>query len=1107
MKRSIKCLFLYSLSFTIILSCKNDHNENHQKKTNSKSTTSSSSVELFKEVPSNISNILFENRIFENAQFNYFSYEYIYNGGGVAVGDINNDGLEDLFFTANMGFDRLYLNKGNFVFEDITEKSGITNTQSWSTGVTMADVNNDGFVDIYVCKSGDFVSDDQRENLLYLNNGDSTFSEKGKEFGVNSNFYSTQACFFDADNDGDLDLYLGNHPVNFKEVFGRMVEYSKNPPTKIHDQYFENVGTKFLDKSSKAGIKHYGFTLGITSIDFDKDGLQDIYVSNDYWSPDAYFHNNGDGTFSNLILSNLSHTSTFSMGVDVGDINHDGYQDLFAVEMLGKNNKSRKTNMASMNPELFNVIEQGGFGRQFMYNSLQLNLGKLGVKKGSNFSEISYLSGLNATDWSWCPLFADFDNDSNLDLYVTNGYHLDVLNKDFTKKGYLDKYRSGQISYDQIMQKVPRSKTPNYIFKGDGKYGFEEKTYNWGLSKAFNANGAAYADFDNDGDLDLAINALDGQAVMYKNQLKELGQKSNYIDIELSRKNNATTIGTEVVLTMGDKKVSQVVKSLSGYQSNSSRRVHFGLGDISEVDRIEIIWPGAKKITTLNDVQVNSIVEANDFKHTSYSSQSYQKLVSYDKMRIEFSHKENDFNDYDLQVLLPQKYSRMGPALEVFDANGDGLDDIFVGGAKGQKSELFIQNKNQKFSRSTGFSGNKASEDVFAIAKDVNQDSHMDLIVLSGSYEFKSGNKSLGPRIYLNNSKGAFNEIKIVGKTNTNSNTASASDIDGDGDLDIFIGGHVVHGSYPRAESSYFLINNTDRFERNDSLISGDLGMLNESIFIDLNNDGKEELIVAGEWNGIRVFEYAQNRFRDVTNEYGLSNQNGWWYDIEIADFDNDGDLDILAGNLGENAKYKVKGGNSFKVYYDDFDQNGKSDIVLSYFENGVEYPVRGKQCSSEQIPEISEKVPSYQLFGESSIQAIYGNDNLAEAELFEANVFSTSLFINKNGKFFSQKLPIETQFGPVKSILSLDLNKDGCKDLIVAGATFDVEVETGRFDGQKGLILLSDCEGSFQAVTTEKSGFISNSEIRNLKEIKVNGETYILASSNNGPLEFFKTH
>jgi len=1103
---------LSSLSFMLFFNCSRPASE----------ASDVPVLPLFSLVPSEHSQILFQNNIQEDNLVNYFKYEYLYNGGGVAIGDVNNDGLPDLYFTGNMTSNRLYLNEGDLKFADVTAKAKASYLNDWCTGVTMVDINNDGWLDIYVSASGYYEDPKVRKNILFVNNGDAaandgipTFTDRAAEYGIDDMGYSIQSVFFDYDNDGDLDLYVANHPHLFRESASAVLQKMKSPPYENRDRLYRNDSDQshflFVDVTQEAGIVNYSHTLGVVVSDFDQDGWIDIYTSNDYQDPDYLYKNQGDGTFVNTIDQSMKHIAKFSMGVDANDFNNDGWTDLMTVEMMAEDNERQKTNMAPMNPQEFDNIVAVGFGYQYMHNALQLNNGVLhngAASSNLTFSEISYLSGVATTDWSWSPLFADFDNDGWKDLFITNGYRRDVLDKDF-KIELKELLKGGKTTYENIKTKIPGSTLPNYIFKNNGDLTFTKKSQEWNIGDLVNSNGAAYADLDLDGDLDLVLNNIDTLAFIYKNNSIE----NNYLRIKLtSQSSNRDALGAKIALTTADGLTQYQELTLTrGYQSSVEPILHFGLGKNQTVTSIKVEWPGGK-FTVLENIKANQVLAISEAEARVQALENQATAKRFQaangKYQLDHRHQEVVFDDYATQVLLPHKLSQNGPGLAVSDVNGDGLDDFYIGGSAGFAGTLYTQNTDGTFSVKNEpiFFEHRAYEDMGALLFDADNDGDNDLIVISGSYQFAEESPQLKHRLYLNDGQGSFSYAPTaLPEIKTNGSCIVAGDYDQDGDLDLFIGGRVVSGKYPMTPESILLKNTQGQFEDVSNEVEGlaSMGMVTSALWTDYDNDDDLDLICVGEWMPITVFTNNGSAFAKST----VPHSTGWWNSISGGDIDNDGDIDYVLGNLGTNSKNQASIEHPFHVYGDDFDDNGNFDIVLGYYYEGTQYPVRGLQCSSEQIPDLKKKIPSYKEFGKSTLSEVYGSDKLAQSLHFAATTFSSALLLN-NGKapFALRALPLAAQVAPVTGTIMEDLDADGCLDVLIVGNQYPVEVETGRYDAQKGLFLKGNCQGDFEAVPYAKSGFFVDGDAKAMSLIAIGAgkQMAIIVTINQGETKIF---
>lgn len=1079
----------------VLISCKTAGEKNDYSK------SKINNQKQFTSIKSNHSGISFNNVNQENNQHNVFKYEYFYNGGGVAVADFNNDGLEDVFFTANMSSNKIYINQGDFKFKDITEMANVNHAgNDWCTGVTIVDINNDGWQDIFISRSGWFQGEFKKllRNLLYINNQDLTFTEKGKEYGFTDLSNTTQACFFDLENDGDLDVYFINHPIKLKksELTDSVVKtLSKN--YSFSDKLFINENNFFKDVTKERGLKNSTHSLGISSGDLNEDGYTDLYVSNDYAEPDFLLINQKDGTFKDESKQQLKHMSKFSMGVDIADINNDGFQDIINLEMLGADNYSKKMNMQSMNPRVYWQIVREGKHYQNMQNSLQLNNGN------GTFSEISWLAGVAETDWSWCPLFADFNNDGFKDLFITNGYKRDILNKDY-KASSDDFFKGQKLNFNEFKRSIPSSKKSNFIFENNKDLTFSDQSNNWFDGALVNSNGAACADFDNDGDLDIVINNLNDIASLYRNNNSE---NNNFIRFNILI-NNTCDFGAKVEIL--DKKNYQKTElsNVKGYLSSSEKIIHFGLAKNETVDSVLITWSTGEK-TILNNLNINSfntIKHENSkfFKSNKKDKSTLIKNVS-SEVKIDYRHQEKEYDDYKREILLPHKLSQEGPFLDVADVNKDGLEDFFVGNGKGFAGELYIQLTNGQFQKSIqkAFESDKKCEDIGVLFFDYDNDGDQDLYVVSGSNEVSIENSTMLDRLYNNDGRGSFVKTNnVIPSIYASGSCVKASDFDNDGDLDLFIGGFQIPGQYPKAGKSSLLVNQNGKFKDLTNEFSPELesiGMVKDAVFADVNNDKKIDLIVAGQWMPIEIFINNGKTLERKSKEYNTIEDIGWFNTLVVEDINQDGFIDIIAGNLGLNTKHKASKAEPFKIYADDFDGNGTNDIVLGYYSEGTCYPVRGKQCSSEQLPNINKKFPSYNQFAMSNIFQIYGKEVLEKSIHFNATNFSTSILYSIDGnKYKISSLENSVQFAPSNDILAIDINNDSLNEFIIVGNYYPVEIETGRYDSHIGNVLFND-NGELKNI--KNTGFFIDNDSRCIKSIIINNKPHLISSSNRGKL------
>ncbi|TVZ57337.1 VCBS repeat protein [Lutibacter sp. Hel_I_33_5] len=1062
---------------------------------------------VFTKLKSIKTNITFSNNLTETDSLNYFKYTSIYMGGGVSVGDINNDGLVDVFFTGNQVNNKLYLNKGNLLFEDITDSANIFGDNRWYTGATMADVNNDGYLDIYCSVAG---KKGVKNNQLYINNKDNTFTEKAKEYKIDDIANSVQATFFDYDNDGDLDLYVANYPIGHPSTSNMIYKYRmENVKDNETDKLYRNDGGFFTNVSEEAGVKNYSFSLGITAADINNDGWQDLYVSNDYSIPDFLYLNNQDGTFKEVVKEATSQTSFYGMGIDISDVNNDGLLDVFQVDMDSNNNRRQKANMASMNPKLFFETVFYGFHYQYMHNCMQLNSGisKKGVPK---FSNISRLTGTSSTEWSWGPLFADFNNDGFKDLYVTNGTRREVNNKDFFNKIGSKEY--DKYSYLEKTKMIPSEKTDNFMFKNLGGLNFESTGEKWGLKHKGFSNGAAYADLDNDGDLEIIINNIDEPATIFQNNSSK---DNNYLKIRLNgNSKNKFGLGTRVYTSIKGVTQMQELTSTRGFQSSVAPEIHFGLNQSLKVDSLKVVWPNGNSqlLTNLNGNQLLTLNYKDAKPFENERLESNKKLFLSENEIIKYKHKENVVNDFDIQVLLPHKMSTLGPALAVSDVNNDGFDDFYIGGSFGKSPSMYLQHKGGFIkNKIPSIEKDKLSEDLGALFFDADKDGDNDLYVVSGGYEFAEKSNMLQDRLYLNDGKGNFEKTtNSLPKFNSSGAKVYELDYDKDGKQDLLVLGRQIPGKYPLPATSYLLKNVSTNSEvkfKNVKIPSfKELGMATSAVITDFNNDGWQDFIIVGEWMPIRAFQNNKGVFDEVSNYMGLTNDTtGWWWSINQGDFDNDGDIDYILGNNGLNYKYKATQNETFDIYVNDFDKNNKNDIVLSYYNEGKQYPLRGRECSSQQIPGIKNKFKDYKGFSQATLIDVYGKKNLENALHYQVKSFASIYLENKDGKFIIHKLPIEAQFSSVNQILVKDYDNDGNLDVLIAGNLHNSEVETPRNDAGYGLFLKGKGNGFFNSITPLESGFYVPGDVKDMAEIIINKNRFVLAAKNNDDIQFIK--
>ncbi|MEM9672347.1 MAG: VCBS repeat-containing protein, partial [Bacteroidota bacterium] len=990
---------------------------------------------LFTSLSSSETNIEFTNQLEYDRDFNIYTYRNFYNGGGVALGDINQDGLIDIYFTANMQPNRLYLNKGSFQFEDITELAKVAGERAWSTGVSMADVNGDGWIDIYVCNSGD-IDGDNKQNELYINNGvdgegNVTFTESSEAYGLADQGYSTHAAFFDYDKDGDLDMYLLNNSYQAIGSFNlRKNERPKRDPVG-GDKLFRNDGERFTDVSEEAGIygSVIGFGLGVTVGDLNQDGWQDIYVSNDFFERDYIYMNNQDGTFTEDLENQMYSISGASMGADMADVNNDGYPDIFVTEMLPSDERRIKTKTTFENWDRYQYNLKNGYYHQFTRNMLQLN-----VPLNNNqlkFSEIGRLAGVHATDWSWGALIADYDNDGYKDIFVANGIYQDLTDQDYIQ--YISNEETmklviagdRKVDFKQLIDAIPTERIPNYMFVGNGDYTFTDQAGEWGLKQPSHSNGSAYGDLDNDGDLDLIVNNVNMPAFVYRNNTSDL-LGNHYLKVELvGEGENQYAFGAQVRVKVGEQLFYQEQMPVRGFQSTVDHRLHFGLGSLVEIDTLEVTWPNGK-VTTLKDIEVDRTLTLHqqDAQNSDSPTANERKLL-FNEVEIQsslFVHQENDFVDFDRDRLLFHMLSREGPASTQGDVNGDGLMDMYLGGAKDQTGALLVQQPGGKFTiqSSEAFEQDKVSEDTDALFFDADNDNDLDLYVASGGNEFPTSSSALIDRLYLNDGRGNFTKSDQLLPTSRFESTGvvTAADFDSDGDQDLFVGLRLRPFLYGVPVDGYLLQNDGQgKFQNVTDELAPELkrlGMITDATWSDIDGDEDDDLIVVGEWMPISVFKNENGKLVKSTEAAGLDQSNGWWNTIVSADLDRDGDLDFVVGNHGLNSRFKASREKPVMMYTNDFDRNGTAEQILTVYNDSNSYPLVLKHDLVMQMPSLKKKYLKYASYQEQTIEEIFSPEQMEKAVQSSVYEMATSVLINQgDGKFALVPLPMEAQFSP----------------------------------------------------------------------------------------------
>ncbi|WP_285008628.1 VCBS repeat-containing protein [Pedobacter faecalis] len=1048
---------------------------------------------LFKLLDASQTNISFANTIAENFDQNIFNYPAYYNGAGVAAGDLNGDGLDELYFSGNMVGNKLYLNHGNMQFSDITDVAGVAGrgAEGWKNGVNMADVNGDGQLDIYICYSG-LHDGEQRKNQLFIHQGLNesgipVFKDEAEAYGLADSAYSTQSFFFDYDKDGDLDLLLVNENIKVLSELddSTIQEYRATKDPMSGSKLYRNDNGRFKDVTTAAGISNSVLSYGLSGAisDVNNDGWPDIYLSNDYSIPDHLYINNGDGTFTDKLTSTLDHISMYSMGSNISDINNDGLQDIYTLDMIPEDNKRQKLLQGFDNYEYFYMNLRNGLYYQYMRNMLHVNNGNGG------FSEVGQLAGVSNTDWSWAPLFADLDNDGHKDLLVTNGYLHDFTNMDVIK--YNDNYfrsLNGQVEPKHILDmlsKLPSSDVKNYVYKNNGNLTFSNKIVEWGMSEPSNSSGAIYSDLDNDGDLDLVVSNLNKPAFVYQNQTDTANR---YLKVRLEGlKGNTDGLGAKVTIYHKGKLQLLEQSPARGYLSSVSPTLHFGVGKAQQIDSLRVVWLSGKQqvltnVATSRLLILNEKDAAGKYFPPKPAKPVFEEITS----PVGYAQEKNRRNDFKRQPLLVNAISFSGPCMAKADVNGDGLEDVFVGGEANQQGALFIQQKNGKFSVTNPFGADKGSEDTDALFFDANGDGKLDLYIVSGGYhDFQENDPLLQDRLYLGDGKGGFK--KSTGTLPAMASSKScvvAGDFNGDGKADLFVGGRVIPGRFPETPKSYLLINDgRGKFSDRIKQLAPELefaGMVTDAAVTDLNGDRKADLIVVGDWMPVTAYINEGGRLKDKTDQYFDKKYSGFWNTLQLADLNGDGRQDLIIGNLGLNSQCKVSDSQPAELLYKDFDDNGAVDPILCFYLMGKSYPYVTRDEMLDQMSVMRPRFPDYKSYSEAGLKEIFTEEELEGVKKLSSNYLKTAFFERtKNGKFALRELPVEAQFSPVFTITPVDYDKDGVKDLILCGNLNQSRLRFGKYDANHGVLLKGIGGGRFRYIPQAESGFKIKGDVR----------------------------